>query len=85
MLFRTPKTIYPLHHGESFYPSFPSLFLYTGTSLTKGDDNLLATASAYYVTCTNLACDIISEVGISTVICYHTAALPCKRIVNKCL
>ena len=23
-----PKTIYSLRHGDSFYPSFPSLFFY---------------------------------------------------------
>ena len=36
--------IYPLHHDDSFYPSFPSSFFYIplqGVKLTEGDNSLL--------------------------------------------
>ena len=63
-----------------------SLFFFIpleGVNLTFEGDDKPVTASAYYVTRINqLARDIIT-VARSIVICYHTAAFPGKRVVNK--
>ena len=46
-----PKTIYPLRHGNSFYPSFPSLFFYISLARCESLPKVTpVTAYAYYVT-----------------------------------
>ena len=42
--------IYPMRHGDSFYPSFPFLvLLYSFSKVREGDDKPVMT-STYYVT-----------------------------------
>ena len=58
-----PKTIYPLRHGDSFYPSFSSLFFYIPLARCEGDDSLIRLLLIMSHTKIWLACDTISYSG----------------------